>query len=767
MRTAPVLFVAGLALSLFGAVPLSWFPVASGRMTLFALGVGLAALAFVIGGGAFALARSAKTTLFAGLLLPAVYALSWYFSIDRSVGLLGNGVETDTLVFVLLCFTALALGIGCSRHSRSILFTVLGVAVVATLFQLISIFIGIPLEFFADKSANLVGKWNDLGVFAGLLLLSLTAGLEWSPLSTRFRYLSLLGIVVVLVLLAFVQFPLVWEMLLGGAILVAVLKFLKSRSESGTVSAPASWKQSTPWISLAVGAVAVVFLVFGTAINTRLSTLIPVAALEVRPAFSSTLDVGKAAHAGSLLRALVGQGPNTFTAEWLLHKPVEVNQSQFWNIDFIGGFSTLSSAFTSVGVFGVVAWLLPLFLVLVGAFRLFAQEGFRTRPDVLIVGLAGVYLWVAFGLYALSPVLVLALFALSGAFLGAVSRARGEGVGSTGSPSMMRLWGSLFAVLLVVVPVFVAAEHGRRFGSLYYLQASVSALGTGETDAAAALLARSRSVETTGDNLRFGVEVALAKMAKIAQGPSEPADEIRAAFQAAVTAGVSDGQAAAALNPRDYRPYAELAALYEALASLKVQGALEGVMGAYREAAVRNPQNPAVPLLMARAEAGSETGTIETVVSLLGQSLTLKPNYTDALLFAVQLAVAQNDLAGAIQAQTAAVSSASDQAPLWFQLGLLYYVGNDMEKAVAALEQAITMVPDYANAKYFLGLAYYRQDNKEGALQQFTGLRVSNPNNAEVKLILENLQAGKEPLEGARPPADTPPEDRTSAPLTE
>ena len=87
--------------------------------------------------------------------------------------------------------------------------------------------------------------------------------------------------------------------------------------------------------------------------------------------------------------------------------------------------------------------------------------------------------------------------------------------------------------------------------------------------------------------------------------------------------------------------------------------------------------------------------------------------------------------------------------------------------ASSELQQAVAIQSDYANAKYFLGLSDYILGNTPDAIQQFQDLAKSNPDNAEVKLILGNLTSGKKPFDGAVPPVTPTPQDRTTAPISQ
>jgi tetratricopeptide (TPR) repeat protein len=209
----------------------------------------------------------------------------------------------------------------------------------------------------------------------------------------------------------------------------------------------------------------------------------------------------------------------------------------------------------------------------------------------------------------------------------------------------------------------------------------------------------------------------------------------------------------------------QLAQIYDFLSSLKVQGAANTAATTYVAAQKQNPTNPSIPLAIARLAAAQNDQ--QDTTQYLTQALTLKPNYTDAILLVVQLDVANKDIPSAIKAATAAAQTAPGVAPIWFELGLLYYSSGDAKNAATALTQAVAIQSDYANAKYFLGLSDYVLKDNAGAIKQFEDLAQSNPDNSEVKLILSNLQAGKDPFAGAQPPVTSTPQDRTTAPISQ
>ena len=754
MRFGRWLLLGGVVLALIFATTSASFPLSSAKLAIFATLIALSAVLFTVGGGASLLMRSrGRLELILAALLPIVYLLSYWFSTDRSVALVGIGSETDTILFVIVAFAALVLASFYVRGGRALkhlLLAVGGAAFIALLFQYVSVLVGLPGEAFADKSANLVGKWNDLGLLLGVLALLSAGMLELMSLRPRSFWGAWALLVLSLIMLGVVQFSTGWWLLLGAGVFLIAVRYLTDRASGAPMARP------IPWAAGLLAVVSIAFLLAGAQINSALTKVLPVASLEVRPALSSTIDIGRAAHP-TATHSLLGSGPNTFNQQWLAYKPTEVNQTQFWSVDFATGFSLLSSAFVTVGYLGVIAWLIPLLLVLLALWRIArAPLSAGERVMGILAGLSALYLWTAVILYAPSPVIVFLAFVLGGATLGLSASIRGmREVAGRGS----WLISTVLLIVLVLLSAWAALAADRRFLALSYSQQALVAAQGGDLAEGERLIDRSLTLERNGENLRLGTEIALARMATIAQSTTTPAAEAQQQFAAAVQLAVGLSQEAAALNPKDYRPYLELASVYGFLASLNVEGALASEMAAFEKAQELNQKNPAIPLLRAQLEAQNPQGSASAIETYLTQSLQLKSNYTDALLFAVQLAVAQNNLATAIQAQTAAVSSAPDQAPLWYQLGLLYYVGGDNENAVAALERALTITPNYANVQYFLGLAYYRQGNTDGAIEQFTRLQATNADNASVTKILANLKAGKDPLEGV---ADAPGAEATA-----
>lgn len=766
------LYLAGIVLAIVLVIPTAWFPFQLSKIAVFAVLAAAAAILYVAQGGMREFLRGPGAWLTALVaLLPVTYCLSAWAALDPSVAWSGYGIEWDTATFATLAaltFAFSSMFFRTQRTARLLYTAVFWAMVAAALFQFAAIVFGpaIPGGTFADRSVNLIGKWNDLGILASILGLFVLVELQLRRPSNLVRIgLCILGVLIA-VLLGFINFSLAWGLVLGGSVIVGLMSFLSSRSDEAEASqAPQSVVARIPWVAAAGAALSIVFLIWGPMFNSGLTSLFPVSSLEVRPSYQTTQAAISAVREGSFTRTIIGMGPNSFGEIWLAQKPAEVNQSAFWNLDFNVGYSTLVTALGTVGFLGALAWLLPFILVIVAVLRLMRMSvlGREDRAIAVALGVGSLLLLSSMAFYVPSQNLMLLALVFAGGAFGFLWRQGRAAQGEEEASRALQLGSLILGALLVAASLWVAVETAQRAVAQAYVGKSTQALQVGNVDEAVMYANKAAGIEITGDTVRMQITAGGSKLAQLAQATEGDQENLQKQFQDTLQMTIAAGQQAAALNPADYRPFFLMGQVYHLLAGLKVEGAYDQASSTYIAAQVRNPNNPAITLAHARLAA--EQGDGVATEGYLRASLTQKPNYTDAILFLVQLNIANNDLPSAVQAATAAVQSAPGVAPIWFQLGLLHYAGGDTQNAIPPLEEAIKIQNDYANAQYFLALSYYAQNRQVEALKLFEELARTNPENAEIKQIIANLQAGKQPLDGIAQPPPNDVEGRTGAPV--
>jgi len=242
-------------------------------------------------------------------------------------------------------------------------------------------------------------------------------------------------------------------------------------------------------------------------------------------------------------------------------------------------------------------------------------------------------------------------------------------------------------------------------------------------------------------------------------------DALRDQFQRLLSVALNHAQQAVLLDQADYQNWISLGQVYEAVVPLKITNAYESAVNAYRQALALNPKSPSLLLTLARLEVAH--GDITKAKQYITQTLQQKNNYTEAIFLLAQIQVAEGHIKDAIDSVQAASYLSPNDIGIFFQLGLLRYSNKDFQGAASAFGLALALNSKYGNAKYFLGLSLERLGRVAEAIAQFNDLKVTNPDNKEIDLIIKNLKAGRPPFTNATPPIDNQPEKRAKPPVPE
>ena len=789
------LFVAFFGLPLI-AIPSASIPFGFSKTAFFMLATAFAAALFAVArlrDGEFSFPHA---PLFYGLLaVAAVSAISTLASGSLPLSWSGAFYDAGSLAFLLSLAAFLFLFAALIKNADQVFYAYLlffvSAALVA-LFHIIRFAVGpevLSFGFFASPTDTPLGRWNDLGAFFGAVAVFALATLEFMKLRPMLRGLLLAALAVSLIILAAVNFTLVW-LLLGIVALVFLVYLIAFRhttragfedlrkdasahpsaEQKETEGAATSPKQplKIPIPSLAVFVCSAVFVVGAGTIGGAISERLNLASFEARPSFGATLAVARDTWKAS---PFFGAGPNMFVREWLLSKPDGTNQTIFWNTDFASGVGYLPTILVTTGLLGAVAWLFFLAAYAYAGFRFILSSASEKAARYLVGAsfMTSLFLWCLLFFYASGAAILTLAFALTGltiAALAGVGASRRTAFSFTGNPAIS------FAVVLGLI-VFLLGDAafaygiGNRFASsVSYLRGIRAANERGDMQEAERQIALALARSETDVYARALTETALARLQAVLSETTEAnAATKREEFQQVLGQAVEYGRDAIALDNGSYENWLALGRVYEAVVPLKIDGAYESARAAYEAALARNPKSPGILLALARLEVVKGDG--ERAREFIGKALQTKPNYTEAIFLLSQLEVQEGNIAGAIQSVEAAVLLSPNDPTLRFQLGLLHYNEKDYRSAAAAFERAVAQNPNYANARYFLGLAYERTSRDAEAIAQFEILAKANPDNKEIGLILKNLKAGRSPFTNAAPPVAEKPEKRSTLPVDE
>ncbi len=709
-----------------------------------------------------------KKWMFLSLLaVPLVSLVSALLGSFPAHSLIGYGYETDTFMFTALFFVLIFLIMSAFRSANKILYAylifTLSLVIVFSFHVLRFIFGADFLSIggnFGSITANTVGKWNDLAILAGVVAILSAILMNTVKSVVYVKVLLYVAFVLSLIMLAVVNFSLVWYVLGTFALISFVYSFSFGRKENPGISIPA----------LLILALSAIFIIAGDSFGGIITSVLNINIIDARPLWSSTVEIAR--HSlSSVQNILLGTGPNTFMFEWAKYKPIGVNQTALWSTAFDYGISTLATSAITLGILGVLSW--------VSFLGFFLYEGFVTifvRPvqNSLIHHIhlssfvISLFLWIMLLLYVPGIVVMTLAFVFTGLFFASLlvsGSVEEKEISFISSPRIG------FVVTLGLVFVFIASislgyyTFQRVTSSVYYQKGLVAGNAEGDILKAGTMLTKAVRLSNNDLYYRALVDINLIELNQVLNSSEEASDALSNRIQQAFSITLQNAQNAIVANPLNYQNDIKLGDVYTSLVPLNAEGAYEKAAQAYEMAFAKDPKNPSIQLSFARLEIAH--GDMDMARERILKAIELKNNYTEAIYLLSQLDVSLGNIDDAISAVEVTTILEPNNTALRFQLGLLYYNKENYTAAAASFERAVILAPEYANARYFLGLSYYEIERRKDAIAQFEIIEQSNPDNEEVKLILGNLKNGYSPFANAEAPITDTPEDRDSLPVEE
>lgn len=690
-------------------------------------------------------------------------------SVAGSVFDLGSSGSILMLVFSLLMAMMAAKNIGAVNKVITAFFYSTTVLAVYTLLGSFGASL-LPISAASKMPRLLVGGAVDTSIIFGVTVILILCALNMSELSKKMRYLLMFLLIFSIIFVGAASFMPNIIMLAVIAMIFFAYILSWSFGHFSEQQDNESRHKKISLSSLLVLIAMIVLILGGAGIGNYISGLLKVQSAEIRPNFQTSMDLAMSAWKQNFA---LGVGPNRFAQFWSIHKPIEINQTQFWNSDFFtasGFVPTLAITTGLLGLLSLIAFVVM--YLLTGVKAIFAQANAnRSRYLATATFLASFYLWVMLFLYTPGIVILVLTFIFTGLFTATLVPQGIVGLWKINIFSNPKT--NFLSVLATMVLLILSVAGGyfvweRSVAAVTFQKGVIEYQTSGNADLAKEYITKSINIVPTDSYWRGLAEISVSELGKVLGGVSnvnQITEATRNQVQVLISNSVAAAKKAVELDNRNFTNWFALARVYEILASNSIQGSLENARNSYNEAALRSPQNPSVPLALARLDAMD--GKIDDARTNIMKALELKKNYTDAYFTLAQLEVAANNIPAAIRSVEATTIIEPGNAGLFFQLGLLKYNQKDFVGSASALEKSIVLAPNYANAEYFLGLSYYQLGKKSEALKQFEEIQKTNPDNQEVQFIISNLIAGKPLFSDAKPPIDNKPEKRAELPVAE
>lgn len=728
-----------------------------------------------------------QTYIIPGLLLvPVSFLIATIVSPSPGISFIGQGGEIGT--FVNMAFLAMLFYLSskvCNSRDRivRIYLALFGSFALLSIMQLLRIVAGpefLSFGMFTTSISNVFGKWNDLGVFYGLVTIMTLLALQMLVLKRMVRVILYSILAVALFFLALVDFSTVWLVLgvfaiILGMYALSVSRVVKSRlqaKDGKNVAKKRLFLQQIPMASIVVFVVCVAFMVVKVQVddieNAKLGTYFSqkfnITHIEARPSWQSTFAIMKETFTDSVF---FGAGPNRFNSQWQLFRPEGMNETIFWSTNFNSGIGHIPTFFITTGVVGASAWLLFFGLFLASGLRaLFVSRGDRfIHYLVLSSFLASLYLWIFMVLYNPSLPLVVMTFLFTGLYVATLMQEKIIKIKYISFAENQKTGFLLSLAFMITACVCIIGGYlvTRSFIATLYYQKASDALEKNDVAVGKANLEKAVAWHSYDGYYRLLTSINITEINMLLSKQDIPQQELQTEFQRLFGEAKKNAEKARDLDETQYQNWVGVGNLYGAIIPLGLDDAYTFAKEAYDRALALSPRDPSLYLGLARIEVAH--GDLDAARENIAAARKQKSNYTEAIFFLSQIEVSSGNLDKAIESVEAAAIIAPDDPTVFFQLGLLKYNNNNNEGAIVAFERAISINSVYANARYFLGLAYDRVDRIEDAIVQFEEIEKNNPDNAEVKKILSNLRAGLEPFADAH--AEVLPEDRTDLPIEE
>jgi len=549
------------------------------------------------------------------------------------------------------------------------------------IFQTIHLFAptALSLGILAGKTGNILGSWNALGLFAGFAGLMFLLVIEFFPISKIEKLFLEILILLSVLLIAAVNFQLVWILLGISSLIIFVYKASITFQKNGEnmENQEVGEKKHFPVISFVVVMISLLFFISGQFIGGIIPNRLQISNTEINPSLSATMSITK----GVLMKnPLVGVGPNRFGEAWSMFKPGSINNTQFWDVSFDSGSGLLPTLVATTGGLGILAWLVFFVLFLfIGVKSVFSSIKNGVNWEMMAFFVLSLYLFVASFFYFTGAVIFLLALAFTGVFIGLASSNSGKEISVSFLNDHRKSFFSI--LLLIILMIFSAAisfKYIQRFVSVSYFGKALSAT---TVPSAEDYISKALSLYSNDLYLRTYSQIYLVKLNAIAKKGSSLSDTEKADLQASFDQAINSAQLATTYDPSNYLNFQLLGSTYQAVGSLGVKDSYAKAVLAYQAASNLNPLNPGLKLAMAGAS--FVDGKVKEAKDYANSALSLKQDYLDALVTLSQIAKSEGNNSMALSYAQAALSLSPEDK------NLIQYV-NSLSSSTSAPAPVIT-----------------------------------------------------------------------------
>jgi len=453
---------------------------------------------------------------------------------------------------------------------------------------------------------------------------------------------------------------------------------------------------------------------------------------------------------------VLGSGPGTFLVDFAKFKPVQFNESRFWNIRFDKGPSYLMEMVGTTGLLGILSYLtiVVIFGLIIFIFlrRTIKGGNLLAEQAVTILSLFSFWLALLIGQFVylnntvLSFCFWLSMALTIGLWQAVQGKSRKIGFSFKRLPEL-----GLVANVFLLIMIFVLLGLFYLGGRLYWADVKFSQAAA-DNEQLVRNLEETVNLNKYRENYRCSLSQAYLLSARDEAGKAEEERNTQL-LQAYASGAIQQAREAVLLSPDAVMAWQNLAVIYRDSRGL-VGGTLPFASDAFNQALALEPTNPFFYRELCRINLVSEEEekNWDKTISYCQKAIDLKSDYLDAHIQLALVYEEKGDLEEAAERLKGALDKlrgvsfqrgselAGAAAEIYFQLGRVYFNLEQLESAINMFEQSVVVVPNYANARYALALSYYQEERLEDALTQFQIVDQLVPGNQDVQTRIQQLQ---------------------------
>ena len=447
---------------------------------------------------------------------------------------------------------------------------------------------------------------------------------------------------------------------------------------------------------------------------------------------------------GDIGQTFFGSGIGTFHYDFSKYKNVDFNSSIFWQIRFDRPSSYLAEITATMGLLGVLSYLLLIGLFLKKSWTIFGlKAGSKDKSELkrelpflaVIIALLASQL-----VYYQNTSLAFAFWLFLGLLAVSWSARDGELKEKVFSFKDFPELSLIFSSLLIVLGLAIFATY--YFGARFYLadvnyRTAITQNKIENLEKAARLNPYQPQYKII--LARFYLEQAVQESRK----PSTQQDQVvlsRHVYNAIIylKGGEVDRatvRGACELSPNLVSAWEATGITYREIQGV-AQGAKDWAIKSFGRAIELEPANPVLYTELGKLVGADDLGKAK---ENFAKAKELKSDYMDVLIQEALVAEREENLDEAIQKMEGLASDYPNNVDILFQFGRFYFNNGQVDEAIVKFEQIINLMPNHSNALYALGTAYQRKGMEEEALGAFEKVLELNPGNQDVIQKIEDL----------------------------